>query len=97
MSVLLFTRHRLHNPHSCTRMECSICEGGLGWCETCGGAEGSLPTDCPQQPMDWDTAQQVYEGLIDHRAGRWVRESAHRPDRIRAIRMGYPDVPPPRR
>lgn len=51
---------------------CQICNGGLAHCKVCGGAEGSLPTDCPGHRMDSTTEEAVYAGDLDHQAGRWV-------------------------
>lgn len=44
---------------------------GLSWCPRCGGAEGSLPTECPGQRMHHLEEQRVYAGHLDYRAGRW--------------------------
>lgn len=63
-----------HHWARCVDCEgCVLCNGGLSVCTVCGGAEGTLPTDCPGKPMSWDTGQQVYEGLIDYRRGQgWI-------------------------
>lgn len=43
-------------------------------CRTCGGVEGSLPTDCPGEWMDGPTQQAVYaEELNFTRQHGWVR------------------------
>lgn len=52
---------------------CMFCDGGLSSCTVCGGAEGSLPTDCPGVEMTKQQADGVYAGSIDYREGRgWV-------------------------
>lgn len=57
----------------CGEGTCWYCGGGLAWCATCGGAEGSLPTDCPGEEMSEATEDRVYAGAIDYRDGRgWV-------------------------
>jgi len=62
-----------HTWHECSDPECFGCEGGLAHCTVCGGAEGSLPTDCPGVRMSYVQQDLVYEGKIDFRVGRgWV-------------------------
>ena len=46
-------------------------EGGLASCEICHGAEGSLPTQCPNAPMSHWESQRVYAGQIDFQDGAW--------------------------
>ncbi len=36
-------------------------------CSVCGGAEGSLPTDCPGVKMSADQEEKVYGGSLDYR------------------------------
>ena len=31
---------------NCGKHGCIFCDGGLGWCKTCNGFEGTLTTDC---------------------------------------------------
>lgn len=71
MSVILFPRHRLHNCHGTDCEGCFVCEGGLTSCETCGGAEASLPTHCPQVRMDSMQEMLVQQGSADFRDGCW--------------------------
>ncbi len=40
-----------HKLHTCTDDRCSICVGGLSWCDVCGGAEIDLPRVCPGRRM----------------------------------------------
>ena len=53
---------------------CQYCDGGLAWCTTCGGAEGSLTTDCPGRKITADEEDAIYKtGLLDYRDGQgWV-------------------------
>lgn len=76
-TVLRLAKHVLFRcsgeKDECMEGRCMFCSGGLSMCTVCGGAEGSMPTDCPGEPMSWDTGQQVYEGLIDYRRGQgWI-------------------------
>lgn len=73
-TVILFPKHRLYK---CSRDDpgcsgCFICEGGLGLCMTCGGAEASMPTDCPQRQMSAREQTLIQKGEIDFREGRWT-------------------------
>jgi energy-coupling factor transporter ATP-binding protein EcfA2 len=58
-------------------------EDGLYHYLVCGGAEGSLPTDCPQVLMTADQRDAVYSGKLDHIDGTWFEPEkgkiAHRP------------------
>lgn len=76
MTIIRFPAHKLHHCEpGCTG--CMFCDGGLALCVTCGGAEGSLPTDCPGEPMPELICEEVYGGAVDYRRGRgWVPESA---------------------
>lgn len=49
----------------CAGGYCMTCE--LYACERCGGAEGTLPRDCPGERMSEDQQRDVYEGRIDFR------------------------------
>jgi hypothetical protein len=67
-----------HTPEvhkDCERAYCSICEGGLMICTACGGAEGSLPTHCPQEPIPQDDQDRIYAGKLDFRNGFWIEAS----------------------
>jgi hypothetical protein len=61
-----------HRLHSCNRENCYICEGGLALCTVCGGAEASLPTDCPGKPMGDNIENAVMAGIIDFIDGKWI-------------------------
>lgn len=48
---------------------CNYCN--LFCCVNCGGFEGSLPTECPGEPMGADRHDEVYAGKIDFINGEW--------------------------
>lgn len=79
MRLLQFPRHRLYArdlPCQCRGEGCLICEGGLGYCCVCRGAEGSLPTCCPGERMQDVVETSVYQGLCDYDARLgWVQRS----------------------
>jgi hypothetical protein len=53
---------------------CPICDGGLSLCTVCGGAEGSMPTDCPGHRMQAEVSDAVYAGEVDYdRRDGWVQ------------------------
>lgn len=54
---------------------CPLCDGGLSWCSVCGGAEGSMPTDCPGYRLDPDTLDAVYNKRRDFKNGEWTGET----------------------
>lgn len=62
--VILFPRHKLDRKF--------LAETSLGSCETCGGAEASLGTHCPQRRMGPSQAYLISCGYIDFVCGRWV-------------------------
>lgn len=75
--VYQFPRHRLYGRDvPCCHADptdgdrCPVCAGGLALCAICGGAEGSLPTDCPGCRMMPEVAEAVYAGEVDYSA-RW--------------------------
>lgn len=74
--------HSLHR--NCGEEGCIVCEGGLGLCETCGGAESSLPTDCPGVKMTSEQMDAVSAGTLDYRSGAW---------RTLRYRADYNDIP----
>lgn len=68
--IIRFPRHKWHR---CESDRCSVCEGRLALCVTCGGAEGSLPTDCPGERLCGQTLDHIQAGVADYRAGEgWV-------------------------
>jgi len=65
--------HILHGSRGeCHEEKCNICEGGLGLCTVCGGAEGSMPTSCPGIRMTGTQADAVFAGTMDYVGGRWI-------------------------
>ena len=52
---------------------CPLCNGGLFICATCGGAEASLTTHCPQYRCDTLTLDEVQAGRLDFVRGKWVQ------------------------
>ncbi len=77
MTVLPFPGHKWARCKSQTCTGCHLCHGGLGVCVTCGGAEGSLPTDCPGKLMEHDVNEAVYNGEIDYLRSRgWVKQAS---------------------
>lgn len=84
--ILPFPRHRLAgtkmDPCKCQQRDnpewtCMICDGGLALCITCGGAEASMPTDCPGYHMEDVVQDSVQMGEVDYdwKLG-WVQRSA---------------------
>lgn len=47
-------------------------EDQLKHCRVCGGAEGSLPTDCPGFRMHPKIEEAVYAQALDFRQGAWL-------------------------
>lgn len=70
----------IHHWARCTNKECtgcSLCHGGLSVCTICGGAEGSLPTDCPGERMTPQQINDVYAGELDWQKGTgWVKKTS---------------------
>lgn len=60
-----------HDLHSCSDSECNVCRGGLALCTVCGGAEASMPTDCPGVHLSSDTLDGIQSGEIDFVDGEW--------------------------
>lgn len=64
------TAHTLATCQQCDG--CAVCLGGLAYCTVCGGAEGSMPTDCLGRFMSYDEVQRVEAGTLDYIDGQWV-------------------------
>lgn len=58
-------KHTLDCDEGCENLSCPVCVGGLAFCTTCKGAEGSLPTDCPGEPMSQEHQYHVYAENVD--------------------------------
>lgn len=56
----------------CSIPHCAICDGGLFVCTVCGGAEGTLTTDCCGGKIGPNLADMIYAGQIDYKDGKWV-------------------------
>jgi hypothetical protein len=65
--ILHFYGHRRRRcpgtSESCLAGYCALCT--LYACERCGGAEGTLPRDCPGAPMTEGQQRDVYEGRLE--------------------------------
>ncbi len=44
----------------------------LSLCKVCGGAEGAMPTDCPEKLLNEQQLEDIYARRIDYRCGEWV-------------------------
>lgn len=80
-NVVHWPKHLLERHEHCDNPGCCpICDGGLSYCRVCSGAEGSLPCDCPGEPMTDDQATAVYNGTLDFRVklGGWTEWSVYR-------------------
>jgi hypothetical protein len=64
--------HQWVEHHNCDHPGCMICEGGLALCERCGCLEGTIPTECPGEPVPSEKQDLIYAGKLDYRNGRWV-------------------------
>lgn len=60
-----------HKLCDCDKDRCPACSGGLALCTICGGAEGSLPYECPGVRMTSQQGDDVYARKIDFIAGEW--------------------------
>ncbi len=60
-----------HTLHKCSNEQCQICEGGLQSCIVCGGAEITLPTECPGRWMTDALMDKVRDKIIDFNGGVW--------------------------
>jgi len=61
-----------HVLHKCDEHGCYVCNGGLGLCTVCGGAEGEMPTDCPGRTLSEIERASIMRGDSDFRNGQWV-------------------------
>ena len=55
----------------CVDTHCNICDGGLAFCTVCGGAEGSLTTECRGEKLEEIVLEQVYHHGLDFYGGKW--------------------------
>ena len=76
--VIQFPRHMLRRCGSeCDG--CQICEGGLAACTRCGGAEASLPTDCPGTRLTEMQETLIMRGRLDYTWRRGWHRASDRP------------------
>lgn len=68
--------HIFETHKDCHKPYCSICDGGLAVCTICGLAEGSLTTECPGVASEKEYGDEVYEGRLDFRDGKWTNRAA---------------------
>lgn len=71
------TTHTFEKHTACERDHCHICDGGLAFCTTCHGAEGSLPTECPGERMTERQQDDVHAARLDFIGGAWVNKDPH--------------------
>lgn len=63
------------DPEKCPEWEgryCMFCDGGIFQCSVCGGAEGSLPSECPGYLIPMDMQDAIYNGALDYKDGKWI-------------------------
>lgn len=66
--------HAYESHENCLKEgQCPICDGGLVACTICGGAEASLPTQCPQKEMTEKQKDEVQSGDLEFFGGKWWR------------------------
>jgi len=65
------TGHDFETHQKCDKDGCLVCDGGLSMCVTCGGAEASLPSQCPRERMSAIQEDAVQAGVADYRDGHW--------------------------
>jgi hypothetical protein len=70
-------QHLFEKHINCEMPNCPICDGGLTRCTICGGAEGSLPTECPGTSMSPEIEQLVYSGKLDFKDNSWQNTIVH--------------------
>lgn len=81
MKVLRFPRHKkwvCTDEHDDGGIHCGFCNGGLFFCVTCKGAEGSLTTDCPGERMSPEVERRVLCGQLDYTTTLGWHEPASR-------------------
>jgi hypothetical protein len=48
-----------------------VADGGLAVCRVCHCFEGSLPTECPGEPVSAEQQDRIYAGQVDFKDGNW--------------------------
>ena len=46
-------------------------EDGLAHCKICNGAEGSLPSECPQRKLTEEEENDIQLGILDFKNQQW--------------------------
>ena len=60
-------------PQPCSSPgSCPYCDGGLGYCTVCGGAEGTLSSECCGYNLDDYVLAAIYHGGLDYVRDKWV-------------------------
>lgn len=60
-----------HVQHVCQDEDCFVCNGGLSWCTVCGGAEASMPAECPGDMMTQYQQDEIQGGRLNFKDGAW--------------------------
>lgn len=63
-------KHERKTHENCDDITCPVCN--LFICAICGGAEGSLTTDCCCYKVPYVMDQLVYAGAIDFVVDQWI-------------------------
>jgi len=66
------SKHQYEKHEPSCEQHCPICDGGLCHCVVCGGAEGTLTTECPGVRVSEAMHDSVYAGRLDFRDGQWI-------------------------
>ena len=61
-----------HNWHECEEENCFVCEGGLGLCTVCNGAESSLTTHCCGHGLNTLALDNISKGSLNFKDGKWI-------------------------
>ncbi len=70
-NIMKFPKHKRLKCRCEPGDSCAVCEWGANICNTCGGAEGMMPTHCPQERMTAWQCDQVQAGTINYVRGDW--------------------------
>jgi hypothetical protein len=63
--------HERLTHENCNEQSCNICE--LFICKVCNCAEGSLPLECPGEPVPEHMQKLIMDKVLDYEDGRWVK------------------------
>ncbi len=71
-------QHNYITPENCGHQppeeRCHVCDGGLSVCRVCGGAEGTLTTECSGKRLPTGYDDLVYAGRVDFVGGEWRKK-----------------------